>query len=148
MSVLLHLLLLLRESKRLQRDMLRFSRVVCVCVDNLKEFSDSSTNQLSVRGTVGGAMVEKSSKQEVALSGVGFIFVRTASRFDVMRTRKHLVRNCQFWLNFISSLFLSFLCLLPSICLFFLSVSLFSWCFFMFRCKLFKKRFQVYLYIY
>lgn len=30
-----------------------------------------------------------------------------ASRFDVMRTREHLVRNCQLWLNLISSLFLS-----------------------------------------
>lgn len=29
-----------------------------------------------------------------------------SSCFDIMRTRKHLVRSCQFWLNFISSLFL------------------------------------------
>lgn len=69
-----------------------------------------SPSQLSVRGPVGGAVMGgEHGTGSWALCGRICFHPNGSSRFDVMRTRKHLVRNCQLWLNFISSLFLPLL---------------------------------------
>lgn len=79
-----------------------------MCAGNCKVLSDTSTNQLSVRGKWVGLWWEESiGRGSWALCGRVCFRPNGASCFDVMRTQKHLVRNCQLWLNFISSLFLS-----------------------------------------